>query len=346
MSRKTHRVVAETPLPPAFGKDEKVLKDSFGRTFPYLRLSITEVCNFRCTYCLSNGYQKTDRDFLTLPEITRLVAAFAVLGTHKIRLTGGEPTVRCDVTDIALAVSRIPGIRTVALTTNGYHLKENARAFRGAGINALNVSVDSLDAERFHAITGQDKLADVLEGIEAAREAGFTNIKINAVLLKEVTDHALPDFLAWIKREALSVRFIELMQTGENLAFFRQHHIHAGVIIQQLLEQGFVPEIRQHDSGPAQEFTHPDYAGKIGIIAPYSKDFCKSCNRLRVTSRGKLMLCLFGEGGYDLRPYLQHDDQREELADAIATALHFKHETHYLQQGITGATPHLATLGG
>jgi cyclic pyranopterin phosphate synthase len=324
----------------------KVLKDSFGRKFPYLRLSVTEVCNFRCTYCLPNGYQKTDRDFLTLPEITRLATAFAELGTHKIRLTGGEPTVRRDLIEIARAVSNIPGIRTVALTTNGYNLKENARAFRDAGINALNVSVDSLDSERFHAITGQDKLTHVLEGIEAAKVAGFTNIKINSVLLKEVTDHTLPEFLAWIQREALSVRFIELMQTGENLAFFKQHHISANVIIQQLLEHGFVPELRKPDSGPAQEFTHPDYAGKIGIIAPYSKDFCKSCNRLRVTSRGKLMLCLFGEGGYDLRPYLQADDQREELIDAIASALHFKHETHYLQQGITGSTPHLATLGG
>ncbi len=324
----------------------KVLKDSFGRKFPYLRLSVTEVCNFRCTYCLPNGYQKTDRDFLTLPEITRLARAFADLGTHKIRLTGGEPTVRRDLIEIAGAVSNISGIRTVALTTNGYNLKENARAFRDAGINALNVSVDSLNGERFHAITGQDKLTHVLEGIEAAKAAGFTNIKINSVLLREVTDHTLPDFLAWIRREALSVRFIELMQTGENLAFFKQHHISAGAIIQQLLEHGFVPELRKPDSGPAQEFTHPDYAGKIGIIAPYSKDFCKSCNRLRVTSRGKLMLCLFGEGGYDLRPYLQADDQREELIEATASALHFKHETHYLQQGITGSTPHLATLGG
>lgn len=324
----------------------KVLKDSFGRKFPYLRLSVTEVCNFRCTYCLPNGYQKTERDFLTLPEITRLATAFAELGTHKIRLTGGEPTVRRDLIEIARAVSNIPGIRTVALTTNGYNLKENARAFRDAGINALNVSVDSLNSERFHAITGQDKLTHVLEGIEAAKAAGFTNIKINSVLLKEVTDHTLPEFLLWIQREALSVRFIELMQTGENLAFFKQHHIGAGVIIQQLLEHGFVPELRKPDSGPAQGFSHPDYAGKIGIIAPYSKDFCKSCNRLRVTSRGKLMLCLFGEGGYDLRPYLQADDQREELIDAIVSALHFKHETHDLQQGITGSTPHLATLGG
>ncbi len=135
-----------------------MLKDSFGRKFPYLRLSVTEVCNFRCTYCLPNGYQKTERDFLTLPEIRRLAAVFAELGIHKIRLTGGEPTVRRDLTKIAHAVSTIPDIHTVALTTNGYNLKENAKAYFNAGINALNVSVDSLDPARFHAITGQDKL--------------------------------------------------------------------------------------------------------------------------------------------------------------------------------------------
>lgn len=323
-----------------------MLKDSFGRNFPYLRLSVTEVCNFRCTYCLPNGYQQTDRDFLTLPEIRRLATAFADLGTHKIRLTGGEPTVRRDLFDIAHAVSSLATIRTVALTTNGYNLKENVQGYMAAGINALNVSIDSLDPKRFHAITGHDKLAHVLDGIEAAKVAGFTKIKINSVLLKEVTDQTLPDFLVWIKHESLSIRFIELMQTGENLDFFKQHHISAGIIIGQLLERGFVPVIRLPDAGPAQEFTHPDYAGTIGIIAPYSKDFCKSCNRLRVTSRGKLMLCLFGEGGYDLRPYLQHDDQRAELIDAIAAALHFKHESHYLQQGITGSTPNLASLGG
>lgn len=322
------------------------LRDTFGRTFPYLRLSVTELCNFRCTYCLPNGYQKRDRDFLSADEIRRLVGAFAALGTHKIRLTGGEPTVRRDLIDIAHTVSRIPGIRTVALTTNGYNLAENAHAFREAGINALNVSVDSLDPIQFFTITGQDLLPQVLSGIDTAKNVGFTNIKINAVLLKGMTDQRLDDYLAWIAREALSVRFIELMQTGENLDFFKKHHISATTLIGQLLERGFTPEIRKHDAGPAQEFTHPDYAGKIGVIAPYSKDFCKSCNRLRVTSRGQLMLCLFGEGGYDLRPFLQHDDQHEELMEAIARALHFKEAGHQLQRGFTGSTPHLASLGG
>ncbi|MBN8531480.1 MAG: GTP 3',8-cyclase MoaA [Alphaproteobacteria bacterium] len=324
-----------------------MLEDRFGRTFPYLRLSVTDACNFRCTYCLPDGYRKTQEEsFLSLDEIRRLAAGFASLGTRKIRLTGGEPATRRDLPEIAASIAALPGVQTLALTTNGYNLKQNARRYFEAGINALNVSVDSLDPVTFHAVTGHDKLSLVLEGIDAARAAGFRNIKINSVLLKDVTDRTLPDFLEWMRAEALSVRFIELMQTGSNREFFAKHFISAEVLKAQLLERGFAPAPRAPDAGPAQEFHHPDYPGKIGMIAPYSKDFCKTCNRLRVTARGRLMLCLFGAGGYELRPFLQSDDQRDELRQAIAEALHFKHETHYLHQGVTGSTPHLASLGG
>ncbi len=325
----------------------RVLEDHFGRKFPYLRLSVTDACNFRCQYCLPNGYKKTgDFQFLSTEEITRLIAAFAEMGVEKVRLTGGEPTLRRDLTTIAAAISCIPGIRTIGLTTNGYSLKEKAGAFFASGINVLNVSVDSLQPHKFHAITGHDKLPHVLAGIEAARQAGFRNIKINTVLLKGVNDDDLPEFLAWVKREELSVRFIELMQTGDNLEYFRKHHLSAEVIKAQLLERGFSLSPRRHDSGPALEFEHPEYTGKIGMIAPYSRDFCKSCNRLRVTARGDLRLCLFGEGGYNLRPLLAEDDQREALQEKLLELLHFKRESHYLGQGITGITPHLASLGG
>lgn len=325
----------------------KALEDSFGRKFPYLRLSVTDVCNFRCQYCLPNGYQKTGNfEFLSTQEIIRLLTVFTRLGVEKVRLTGGEPTLRRDLTTIAASLSAIPGIRTIALTTNGYNLKDKAHEFFASGINALNISIDSLNAQKFHAITGHDKLAAALAGIEAARKAGFRKIKINTVLLKDINDDVLPEFLDWIKREELSVRFIELMQTGDNLEYFKKRHLSAEVIKQQLLEQGFTLSPRTHDAGPAVEFEHPEYKGKIGLIAPYSKDFCKTCNRLRVTARGKLMLCLFGAGGYDLRPFLQHDDQQEELENAILSALNFKRESHYLGQGITGITPHLASLGG
>lgn len=325
----------------------RLLEDEFGRKFPYLRLSVTDVCNFRCQYCLPDGYRKTeDFQFLSAEEIRRLLCAFAALGVQKVRLTGGEPTLRRDLSTIAASLSAIPGIRTVALTTNGYNLKQKAKEYFDAGINALNVSVDSLDAQKFHTITGHDKLAAIRAGIDAAREAGFRNIKINTVLLKDLNDDGLPQFLDWIKKEELSVRFIELMQTGDNLEFFRKHHLDGGVITQQLLELGFELMPRKVDGGPAIEFSHPEYKGTIGLIAPYSKDFCKTCNRLRVTARGELRLCLFGERGYSLRYLLASDDQKEALQEKILELLHFKRETHYLHQGLTGATPHLASLGG
>jgi cyclic pyranopterin phosphate synthase len=255
------------------------MEDHFGRKFPYLRLSVTDVCNFRCQYCLPDGYQKTgDFEFLSTQEIIRLLTAFAGLGVEKVRLTGGEPTLRRDIPLIASALARIAGIRTIALTTNGYNLKQKAAAFFASGITALNVSVDSLNAQKFHAVTGHDKLADVLDGIDAARVAGFRKIKINSVLLKDITDDGLPQFLEWIKRDALSVRFIELMQTGDNFDYFQKHHLSADSIKQQLLARGFSLVARTHDGGPAVEFAHPDYKGTIGMIYGH---FCK------LTSNGR-----------------------------------------------------------
>lgn len=325
----------------------KGLQDQFGRRFPYVRLSVTDACNFRCQYCLPNGYQKTcGAPFLSTEEIARLATALSGLGVEKIRLTGGEPTVRRNLTTIAASLSALPGIRTIGLTTNGYNLRTKAKEFFDAGIRAINVSVDSLNRERFRAITGHDKLQTIMQGIEAAHDAGFANIKINTVLLKGVNDVELPEFLDWVRREQLSVRFIELMQTGDNADYFRNHHLSAELIRQQLVALGFTEQPRTHDAGPAVILVHPDYAGTIGLIAPYSKDFCKSCNRLRITSRGELMLCLFGERGYDLRPLLQADNQREALQEKLLELLHCKRESHYLERGITGITPHLASLGG
>jgi cyclic pyranopterin phosphate synthase len=323
------------------------LSDNFGRKFPYLRLSVTDACNFRCGYCLPDGYQKTcGETFLSKDEIIRLVTVFTSLGVEKVRLTGGEPTLRRDISSIAAAISCIPTIKTIGITTNGYNLRNKAAEFFASGINALNVSVDSLNPQKFHEITGHDKLPLVLAGIEGARNAGFTKIKINTVLLKGINDNDLLEFLSWVKHEQLSVRFIELMQTGDNFEYFRKHHQSAEVIKQKLLELGFTETIRSYDAGPAQEFSHPEYKGKIGLIAPYSKDFCKTCNRLRVTSRGDLRLCLFGESGYNLRPLLANDNQSEELENKILELLNFKKESHYLGQGFTGITPHLASLGG
>ncbi len=323
------------------------LIDPHGRSFSYLRLSITDVCNYRCQYCLPDGYQKTGaQEFLTADEIGHLVAGMAELGLWKVRLTGGEPTVRKDFAEIAARVSSTPGIRRVATTTNGYRLAENAQLWRDAGVSAINVSVDSLNPQRFAEITGHDHLHKVLDGISAARAAGFEAIKVYTVLLRDVNDHELPAFLEWIRHDDLSIRFIELMETGSNKDYFDRHHISGQEIKNRLLAMGWTPREREIGAGPAQEFQHPDYRGRIGIIAPYSKDFCNTCNRLRVNARGQLHLCLFGNGGHSLRHLLQDRSQRAELQNTIAGLLVQKAPTHLLHFHQSGSTPHLASLGG
>ena len=325
----------------------KTLTDPHGRSFSYLRLSITDICNYRCQYCLPDGYQKGESTrFLSADEIENLVGALAGLGLWKVRLTGGEPTVRKDFAEIAARVSSVPGISRVAATTNGYKLAENAHLWRNAGISAINVSVDSLDRRRFADITGHDHLNKVMDGIKAAQDAGFEKIKVNTVLLRGVNDHELGAFLAWIRSEAISIRFIELMETGSNKEYFTRHHIRGQEIVDQLKALGWSEMAREPGAGPAQEFQHADYQGQIGIIAPYSKDFCNTCNRLRVTATGNLRLCLFGNGGHSLRHLLRHRDQREELQATVAGLLLQKAPTHLLHFHQTGTTPHLAALGG
>lgn len=336
------------PWPPVFGKVfMSLLVDGHARRFHYLRLSVTEVCNFRCTYCLPDGYQPQGRNhFLTLDEIRRVTHAFAAMGTRKVRLTGGEPSLRRDFTDIIRAVAQTPGISQVAMTTNGYRLKERVAEWREAGLTSLNVSVDSLDARQFHRITGEDKLAEVMAGIDAALAAGFERVKVNAVLLKGLNDRELTTFLAWIKDQPIELRFIELMQTGEMDSLFARHHASGEAIKAQLLDAGWVQQLRAQDAGPAQVFCHPDYRGGVGLIMPYSKDFCAGCNRLRVSSLGKLHLCLFGDDGVMLRDLLGDDDHQEALMARVQQALGHKLAAHRLHEGNSGTTPHLASLGG
>lgn len=323
------------------------LVDGFGRTFPYLRLSLTEACNFRCSYCLPDGYRADGRPtFLTLEEVRRLVRGFAAVGMRKIRLTGGEPSLRKDLPSIIAAVSATPGVQKIALTTNGCLLPRHVRLWREAGLTALNVSLDSLQPARFAAITGHDRFDEVMEGVGIAQGLGFAAVKLNAVLLRGLNDDELPAWMDFLRDRDVAIRFIELMRTGDNQAYFERHHYRAEALEQQLIDTGWMLRPRAPDAGPAREYAHPDYRGRIGIIAPYSKDFCAGCNRLRVTARGDLRLCLFGDFGIPLRPLLQSDDDHEALAARIASQLGLKAAGHGLHQGNTGITPHLASIGG
>ncbi|QKJ86458.1 Molybdenum cofactor biosynthesis protein MoaA [Paramixta manurensis] len=323
--------------------------DAFAREFYYLRLSVTDVCNFRCTYCLPNGYQPaatTNKSFLSLDEIRRVTRAFAASGTEKVRLTGGEPSLRRDFVEIIAAVRENPGIRQIAVTTNGYRLARDVARWRAAGLTALNISVDSLDPRQFHAITGQDKFDQVMRGIDAAFEAGFRQVKVNTVLMRNLNHHQLDTFLAWIRTRPIQLRFIELMETGDGSSLFQQHHISGDVIRAQLVQQGWQRQARARSDGPAQVYRHPDYQGEIGLIMPYEKDFCASCNRLRVSAIGNLHLCLFGENGIPLRDLLASDTQQPALQARIAASLGEKKQTHFLHQGNTGMTKNLSFIGG
>ncbi|MCG7495915.1 GTP 3',8-cyclase MoaA [Vibrio sp. Of7-15] len=324
-------------------------EDSYSRKFYYLRLSITDVCNFKCTYCLPDGYKPDNKHksaFLDIHEIKRVVSAFASCGTSKVRITGGEPSLRRDFVDIINTVASQSGINKVATTTNGYRMEKQVGAWREAGLTNINVSVDSLNPNMFYQITGENKFHEVMAGIDKAFEVGFEQVKINTVLLKDLNSQELPLFLNWIKTRPIQLRFIELMQTGEMDSLFQKHHQSGVSIRNHLIANGWLLKARSSNDGPAQVFIHPDYLGEIGLIMPYEKDFCQSCNRLRVSAKGKLHMCLFGDHGVELRDLLEHDSQQEVLIERIQGQLQNKAVGHFLHDGNAGMTPHLASIGG
>ncbi|MBS0254633.1 MAG: GTP 3',8-cyclase MoaA [Proteobacteria bacterium] len=324
------------------------LIDGHGRRFEYLRLSLTDRCNFRCSYCLPQGYRKQAAAPADLApdEISRLIRAFAALGLWKVRLTGGEPSLRLELLEIAKLVATTPGIGQLAMTTNGYRLAARAADYAEAGINALNVSVDSLDPRRFAAITGHNRLAEVLAGVAAARAAGIASIKLNSVLMRGINDGELDRFMAFVAEHDLSLRFIEVMRTNDNAAFFARHHLAGADISERLVALGWARLPREIGAGPAIEYANPAGPGRIGIIAPYARDFCAACNRLRVSAQGMLHLCLFGDAGVNLRDLLQHDHQQDDLIARITMLTAGKAAAHRLHQGNSGGTAHLASIGG
>ena len=234
----------------------QMLQDSFGRKFPYIRMSITDVCNFKCGYCLPNGYKvdKSDnRKFLHLEEIRRLAKCFSNLGVCKIRITGGEPTVRKDFFDIIKVLKNDSGIEKVAITTNGYHLDKKAEQLVKSGLTGINISIDSLDPQIFKEITGHDRLPEILRGIDILQNIGFENIKMNGVLLKGV-NASEKDFDKWsnfIKINKIDYRYIELMRTGDNLDYFNKFHVSSKIFKNYLNENKWIYQTLGKDSGPA-----------------------------------------------------------------------------------------------
>ncbi len=323
-----------------------MLIDPQGREFTYLRLSITDLCNYRCNYCLPDGYDCSSKSSrLNLSQIESIVTSFARHGIRKVRITGGEPTLHRELTSIIRLIKSVSGIEKVALTTNGHRMSSYLQEWKDAGLDTINLSCDSLDPRMFSAIVGRDALTELLAGLEMAISNGFSDIKVNTILLKQFNASQVGELIEWASQKPITLRFIELMQTNDNVEYFKANHMSSDVVIGSLIRDGWHEKKRGATDGPARVFSHPECIGSVGVIAPYSKDFCKTCNRLRVSSKGKLHLCLFGEEGHDLLPYIDQN-QPEILDDAVATFLGYKVDSHFLHSGNSGHTSHLAMIGG
>lgn len=322
------------------------LLDQYKRRYRYLRLSITDACNFQCQYCLPNGYEKTTKDKpLNLQEIQILVDTFAQLGTEKIRITGGEPTIRKDLVDIIALCNETKGIQHIGMTSNGYQLAPKLNSLISAGLSSLNISADSLDPKTFALITGRDKLDEIYRCIETALSLGLKTVKMNVVLMREYHQNDIAPFIKLLEKYPITIRFIELMQTGDNKSFYQQQHLSGLPILNQLESNGWQQIIRPAHAGPAIELSHKDFMGNVGFIMPYSKNFCSDCNRLRVSAQGNLHTCLFHKADAELRTLLTHEN-KAVLLNFIQEKVQHKWQGHQLDVGDTGSTIHLAMIGG
>lgn len=328
------------------------LIDAFGRRLTYLRVSVTDRCNLRCTYCLPEDaeFPFGDRDFLSPGEIETIVGALVRLGIRRVRLTGGEPLVRKDLLEIVRRVKALPGLENLALSTNGTELARLAPALREAGVDRVNISVDSLDPERFREITRRGDLEEVWRGVEAALAAGLDPVKLNAVLLQSNRED-VERLAALTLDRPLHARFIEMMPTGVN------HHHQPGEFVSAdatlaRLRARFGPLVPTEAgelgprTGPAKAYRFAGAVGTVGFITPLSHTFCADCNRLRLTSRGELRLCLFADRNYSLRPLLAAADPGAALESEILRILQEKPAEHNLTQGDYGNLASFMQIGG
>ncbi|MGQ4877103.1 GTP 3',8-cyclase MoaA [Billgrantia sp. LNSP4103-1] len=308
------------------------LIDDFGRRVRYVRISVTDRCDFRCVYCMSEEMTFLPRaQVLTLEELTMVARAFVEMGVEKIRLTGGEPLVRRGIDQLIEQTSALPGLRDLAMTTNGAGLVKHARRLREAGLGRLNISLDTLDPARFRQLTRTGDLARVLEGLRAAKEAGFERIKLNAVILKGRNDDEVLDLVEFARAERVDLSFIEEMPLGDVSDHSRDETFCSSDEVKATIEQRYelVPTT-ESTLGPSRYFRMSDSDSRIGFISPHSHNFCASCNRVRVTAEGRLLLCLGNEHSVDLRAVLrQHPGDLDALKRAIVTALPLKPERHH-----------------
>jgi cyclic pyranopterin phosphate synthase len=306
------------------------LIDTFGRVHNNLRISVTDRCNLRCTYCMPEEVVFMDKhELLSFEEIVRFVEMVAPLGIDKLRLTGGEPLMRRDMPRLVAMLAKIPGIKDIGLTTNGILLAPVAQALFDAGLKRINISLDTLDSGRFRQLARRDGLEHVVEGIHAAKKAGFDPVKINAVSIRGITEHEVVPLARFAREHALEMRFIEYMPIGAD--HWERDKVYFAHEILDQIEQNvgpLVPAENYDPKAPAMDFDYVDGGGRVGIIASVSRPFCMSCNRVRLTADGKLRNCLFALKEIDLKPLLRGGTGREEIAALVRGNVWEKWEGH------------------
>lgn len=314
-----------------------VLCDSFGRTIRDLRISLTDKCNFRCFYCMPEHRAKVlPRDeLLTFEEIAHIAEIFVELGIEKIRLTGGEPLVRREIPTLVRSLNKLrPGLKDIALTTNGARFSEYAENLQSAGLDRVTFSLDSLDRKKFLAITGSDSLDAVLESIQIAVALGFSNTKINAVIVRGRNDDEIIAFADFARKNGVSVRFIEFMPLDSTHKWKRESVVTGKEILERIAERyEITPEEMLHAGDTARRYRFTDGSpGEIGIIAPVSQSFCGQCSRIRITADGQIRTCLFSQTEYDLLSILRSDAKDDVIKEFIVNAVNKKEAGHRINE--------------
>jgi cyclic pyranopterin phosphate synthase len=328
------------------------LVDSFGRCIDYLRVSVTDRCNYHCFYCRPPGTRAdgSHHDFLRHEETARLVRLFSELGVSKVRLTGGEPLLRRNIEGLAAMIAGLPGVDDLSLSTNGHLLQRFAAPLKTAGVGRVNISVDSLDQDTFSAITRGGDLGQVLRGIDAAQAAGMTPIKINMVVMKGINKHEIYAMLDFALERGLELRFIETMPVGKAGADNMDCHYPTARILQRIRKHygsKLIPMQARSGPGPARYYQVGDSDMKVGVISAVSRHFCETCNRVRLTARGDLVLCLGHEDRISLRSALREGRSDVDIKQDILAAIARKPERHYFNSDAEqrGATQ-MVSLGG
>lgn len=305
------------------------LIDGFGRRHTNLRVSVTDRCNLRCSYCMPEQVTFLPReDILTFDQITRIVRVATTLGVDKIRLTGGEPLMRRGLCDLVRQIAAVEGVRDLGLTTNALLLADAAKSLSDAGLHRLNISLDTLDAGRFRRLTRRDGLEQVLAGIDAALAADFASIKLNAVIVRGLNDEDIVPLARFARRHGVQMRYIEFMPIGAE-AWQRERMVPAYEILQAIeAEIGPLNPAPDYDpAAPAMDFDYADGGGRVGIIASVTRPFCRRCNRLRLTADGKVRNCLFALDEADMRPLLRSGTD-QQIAELIRANIAEKWEGH------------------